>query len=395
MQEKAAFKYQDIYLTQTNGRKPDKQPEAEAWSEDGPSSSSDSEEDNRQSNFYDSRSHSSSPHVDHGYSSQGLQQATHGFSQLQIPAGEHPLSTPSPTEPPIEAEHENEEEDEPPDLSGTVRLLSRHPVFSGTYSSVYEGVWEHCHVAVKVIRAVGSLKATRRKYRREAQVWSRLSHPNILPLYGLCMDSDFGPFGALISPWCKNGNSAESVHEIRSPADRIRLLLGVANGVRYLHEHVDILVHGDLKPANILIDDDGVARLCDFGLVRLIQETPSGMTTTTAHTGTVRYLAQELVISDDPKPTTETDCHALGCIALEFAYLHPPYAHRGSTAPAGQFYMDISRGVPPSHRPELVASLDWGHSLLWDLFEACWDPEPQRRPSSTRIYNYLIENETV
>ncbi|KAG8766213.1 hypothetical protein FRC16_007745 [Serendipita sp. 398] len=325
MQEKAAFKYQDIYLTQTNGRKPDKQPEAEAWSEDGPSSSSDSEEDNRQSNFYDSRSHSSSPHVDHGYSSQGLQQATHGFSQLQIPAGEHPLSTPNPTEPPIEAEHENEEEDEPPDLSGTVRLLSRHPVFSGTYSSVYEGVWEHCHVAVKVIRAVGSLKATRRKYRREAQVWSRLSHPNILPLYGLCMDSDFGPFGALISPWCKNGNSAESVHEIRSPADRIRLLLGVANGVRYLHEHVDILVHGDLKPANILIDDDGVARLCDFGLVRLIQETPSGMTTTTAHTGTVRYLAQELVISDDPKPTTETDCHALGCIALEVRALpfHP------------------------------------------------------------------------
>ncbi|KAG8808012.1 hypothetical protein FRC17_004174, partial [Serendipita sp. 399] len=99
----------------------------------------------------------------------------------------------------------SEENDGILDLSDSVRLLSRNPI------------------AVKVVRAAGSLKATRRKFRREASVWSRLSHPNILPFYGVCMDDEFGAFGALVSPWCKNGSSAEFVPRIEDPARRFQL----------------------------------------------------------------------------------------------------------------------------------------------------------------------------
>ncbi|KAG8812252.1 hypothetical protein FRC17_002114 [Serendipita sp. 399] len=300
---------------------------------------------------------------------------------------------------PMKLETEIDDEGEVPDLSGSV-VRGRHPIFTGTYSSVYKGIWDDHPVAVKVIRTAGSLIATRRKFKRESKVWSRLSHPNILPLYGICMEDDFGPFGALISPWCKNGTSAQRIYNIAEPTRRISLLLGVANGVRYLHEHKSILVHGDLKPANILIDDDGEARLCDFGLVRYVQETGTGTTTTTAHTGTARYLARELVAPDsDPgadglKPTTKSDCHALGCIALEFAYRRPPYADRNSSAPAGYIYADIIKGIPPCPSPDTVQD-HLGHIRLWTLFEACWNVDPQQRPSSTQVYNYLLEHEAT
>lgn len=70
---------------------------------------------------------------------------------------------------------------------------------------------------------------------------------------------------------------------------------------------------------NILIDGDGNAQLCDFGLVRIyLEEGSTGLTTTSAHTGTDRYLAYELVMGkDNPSPTTSSDIYATGCIGLE------------------------------------------------------------------------------
>lgn len=121
----------------------------------------------------------------------------------------------------------------------------------------------------------------------------------------------------------------------------------MAKGILYLHTFdvtkitVDSqlcgikLIHGDLKPVihfwwiyhlltspqlNVLVDDNGVAKICDFGLLRLVREhAPTGMTTTSSHTGTIRYLSYELV-SDNPnesKPTTASDVYALACIGMQ------------------------------------------------------------------------------
>jgi serine/threonine protein kinase len=71
----------------------------------------------------------------------------------------------------------------------------------------------------------------------------------------------------------------------------------------------------------VLIDDDGVAKITGFSLVRLIPDDGhTGMTTTSLHTGTTRYLSYELVSQDedeDPKPTTASDIWALACIGME------------------------------------------------------------------------------
>ncbi|KAG8815042.1 hypothetical protein FRC17_000878 [Serendipita sp. 399] len=312
---------------------------------------------------------------------------------LNWPLEEQDLKQPSPTSTPDETEDENEEHDVP-DLTKVVKLLNEGPIFRGNYSSVREGICRGQPVAVKTIQIVKSPETTHRKYQRELKAWSQLSHPNILPLLGVCMLDDLGTIGSLVSPWCRNGTSAVYIRNINAPADRIRLFLEVANGVKYLHNRARI-IHGDLKPANILIDDDGRARLCDFGLIRLIPKNgeSTGLTTTTVHTGTVRYLSRELIMSEDPKPTTESDCHALGCIGFEFAYLLPPYRHRRSHTPTPLLYIDIGDSKPPAQRPK-KAFMHKGHILLWDLFEACWSLEPRHRPSSTAIYNYLRKHQS-
>ena len=67
-----------------------------------------------------------------------------------------------------------------------------------------------------------------------------------------------------------------------------------------------------------MIDEHGIAQICDFGLSRLMQDyegTP--LNTTTDHTGTVRYLAKELVATKKAVPTRATDVYALGCLAFE------------------------------------------------------------------------------
>jgi serine/threonine protein kinase len=78
-------------------------------------------------------------------------------------------------------------------------------------------------------------------------------------------------------------------------------------------------VYNAILQRNILIADSGRAQICDFGLIRIfLDEGSSGMTTTTHHTGTERYLAYELVMAgEDACPTTYSDIHAVGCIGLE------------------------------------------------------------------------------
>jgi serine/threonine protein kinase len=111
---------------------------------------------------------------------------------------------------------------------------------------------------------------------------------------------------------------------------------GVVDGVVYLHDRSPSIVHGDLKPVraststslvldppqtqgNVLIDDAGKPKICDFGLARILETiSGSGLTTTSEHTGTTRYLAPELVTSEESvPPTLASDLYALGCLGLE------------------------------------------------------------------------------
>ncbi|KIM25694.1 hypothetical protein M408DRAFT_73948 [Serendipita vermifera MAFF 305830] len=163
----------------------------------------------------------------------------------------------------------------------------------------------------------------------------------------------------------------------------------VARAIKYLHSFNPVIVHGDIKPVkNVLIGADGVGQLCDFGLTRLLNDgLETGLTKTTPHTGTVSYLAYELVRpTGNAVPTTATDVYAFGCLAYGFIYLLPPHSTLDS-------HWDISRaigdGIPPASRPQDLLPT---YGIIWDLFESCWEFNPNARTSADNICRYLDDN---
>ncbi|PVF91775.1 kinase-like protein [Serendipita vermifera] len=277
-----------------------------------------------------------------------------------------------------------------PNLTGQVTRVRADAIFVGNYSFVYIGEWDQRLVAIKVIREVGTLSTTRRKIKREREVWASLDHANIVPLYGYCVGHEgFGMYGALISPWYHYGHAASYIQQYSIAApQRFALWCDVIRGMEYLHERNPVLIHGDLKPANILIDDEGHARICDFGLARIFSEGITGLTTTTTHTGTTRYLAYELIISDQPIPATYG---LLGARAwTQFLFLMWPYANRKTPAKISD---DIKQGLPPATHSPVPCENSGPISKLWGVLNACWDLHPEGRPSAQQLQEFVTNHE--
>ncbi|KIM20322.1 hypothetical protein M408DRAFT_82174, partial [Serendipita vermifera MAFF 305830] len=114
---------------------------------------------------------------------------------------------------------------------------------------------------------------------------------------------------------------------------------------------------------NVIIDDSGCPRICDFGLAQIFyDEADSGMTTTTEHTGTDRYLAPELLVDEvNTRPTAASDVYAVGW------FIHT----------------DIKKGIPPA------VDCDTQSSLTWSMIKSCWDRQPEARPSASRMAEVL------
>ncbi|CAG7855258.1 SubName: Full=Uncharacterized protein {ECO:0000313/EMBL:CCA75949.1}, partial [Serendipita indica DSM 11827] len=156
--------------------------------------------------------------------------------------------------------------------------------------------------------------------RREVTIGKILQHPNVLPVHGIVEDRMFGPFGAIVTPWCLNGNAAQYLHKhAPSPLERYRLWQGVVGGLVYLHSHSPQIVHGDMKPPNVLIAADGRPKICDLDWFCSDESRMDARSIPRlrirAHRDT---FAPELVDLNDPsEPTTATDAYAAGCIGFE------------------------------------------------------------------------------
>ncbi|KIM30318.1 hypothetical protein M408DRAFT_54744, partial [Serendipita vermifera MAFF 305830] len=155
----------------------------------------------------------------------------------------------------------------------------------------------------------------------------------------------------------------------------------VVAGVAYLHTHSPKLVHGDLKPKNVLISGQGRAQICDFGLVSIhLKEGKSGLTTTSAHTGTARYLAYELVLLESDAPTTASDIYATGCIGLEAIFQETPYPQ----CPNGHnLVLEIHRYMQESYPPAVSCPKPSPDTTIaWDMVSSCWKRNPSERPTA-------------
>ncbi len=185
-------------------------------------------------------------------------------------------------------------------------------------------------VAVKVIRLPGGAPDRRtemlRRVRRERQALSGLDHPNIARLIDAGGTPEGDPY--LILEYVEGIPITRYCDEHALPiADRIALFLAVCAAVH--HAHQNLIVHRDLKPGNILVTDDGVPKLLDFGIAKLIaSDTPAVDATQTPFQALTPAYASPEQIRGDPA-TTQTDVYALGVLLHELLTGRRPFAVEG------------------------------------------------------------------
>jgi len=220
-------------------------------------------------------------------------------------------------------------------------------------------------------------KVDPKRFRDDIERWVRVRHENILPLFGYQWTDQ----PRLIFEWYKNGNL--STHLDRNPnADKISLLSQICNGLAHLHNLQPSIIHGDIKPTNIIINDENQPMLTDFGMAPDLQLAEFGMTIADRDQGLVGYLAPELL--QEGEYTKATDMYALGSLILAIYSGYPPMYQTKYV----ESMMKIAKGeiAAPENHPKLVAD-----SPLWPIMRQCWKTQPKERPTAEELKGMLLK----
>ncbi|TDL26791.1 kinase-like protein [Rickenella mellea] len=270
-------------------------------------------------------------------------------------------------------------------LSGKVTMeANAHPKKCGRYTDVYEGSLDADNTMVAIRQLRPSLfkdeDELKKRIALELRIWSELSHPNILQLMGYSLD--FGPKPinpAFVTVWMINGNVLDYLKQNQN-ADRLKMIQGIAKGLRYLHSKG--VIHSDLKCENILVSNnpEGTPLLMDFGLSRLL-EISQKILSSREGGGTCRWMAIELLqtqLGVSTSATKESDVWAFGMTGFEILAGEPPYAqHKNDGA---VILAIVSKEIP--RKPEICKG---DGAVLWDIFVQCWNPYPSKRPSMSEV----------
>ena len=177
-------------------------------------------------------------------------------------------------------------------------------------------------VALKVI-GLGhwATDAHLKRFRREAEAAASLDHSGIVPIYEVG-ERDGSCYFSM--KFVEGGQLDEvSKREPMPIRQAVELIAKVARTVHYAHEHG--ILHRDIKPGNILLDQKDEPHLTDFGLARLV-ESESTVTRTMEVLGTPSYMAPEQAVGNNDAVSSATDVYGLGAVLYQLLTGHPPFA---------------------------------------------------------------------
>ncbi len=239
-------------------------------------------------------------------------------------------------------------------LEGRYRILSR--LARGGMSVVYEAVDTRLDrlVAVKVMSAALSADpAFSDRFSREARAAARLSHLNAVAVYDQGEDDDTG-LVFLVMELVDGRTLRELIREHGrfSPAEAVSIMEPVLSALAAAHRAG--IVHRDVKPENILLSDDGVVKVADFGLARAIESDPES-TRTGLMMGTVAYCSPEQISKG--QGDQRSDVYSSGIVLFELLTGMPPFSGESAMNIAYQ-HVHSRVPAPSSLAPGIPSELD-------------------------------------
>jgi serine/threonine-protein kinase len=235
-------------------------------------------------------------------------------------------------------------------------------------------------VAIKVLAEhLASNEDFRRRFLREARIAAKLSHPNVVSVYD-GGETDGLPY--IVMEYVEGVTLADELTRRGrlSPDEATGLAVQACAGLE--HAHATGLVHRDVKPQNLLLRTDGVLKIADFGIARVVEGTQ--LTEAGTVLGTAVYLAPEQASGEQVSPAA--DIYSLGAVTYELIAGRPPFSFQNLPA----LVLEKRAGRVASLRefvPELPRRLD-------ELILRCLSPEPSARPPSAASLSHELRSFT-
>lgn len=274
----------------------------------------------------------------------------------------------------------------------TNRFAKSNVLGEGGYGVVYKGrLVNGTEIAVKKI--LNNVGQAEKEFRVEVEAIGHVRHKNLVRLLGYCVE---GIHRMLVYEYVNNGNLEQwlhgmNQHGVLSWENRMKILLGTAKALAYLHEAIDPkVVHRDIKSSNILIDDEFNSKVSDFGLAKLLNSDKSHINTRVM--GTYGYVAPEYANSG--MLNEKSDIYSFGVVLLECVTARDPVDY---TKPADEVNLiEWLKMMVTSKRAEEVVDPNLEvkppkRALKRAILVGfkCVDPDADKRPKMSHVVQML------
>ena len=208
------------------------------------------------------------------------------------------------------------------------------------------------------------------RFRREAQAVASLDHPNILPIYEVSESEDGLPFFSM--KFAEKGSLQENAASLRDePRKCVQLMAKVAHAVEYAHSRG--VLHRDIKPGNILLNDRGEPLVSDFGLAKLLDGN-NDLTRSLTTFGTAGFIAPEQAGDAAVDLTPAADVYSLGAVLFNVLAGRPPFL--------GSNPVSVIRQASETQAPKLRSLAPSLDRDLETICARCLERDPKARYQS-------------
>ncbi|CAN1308743.1 Integrin-linked protein kinase 1 [Linum perenne] len=245
----------------------------------------------------------------------------------------------------------------------------------GTFGEVYLVKWRGTEVAAKTIRSsIASNPSVKSTFIKELGLWQKLRHPNIVQFLGVLTHSDRLIF---LTEYLRNGSLYDTLRKKGrlDPHTAVAYALDIARGMNYLHRHKPhAIVHRDLTPRNVLLDESGHLKVTDFGLSKIGEQKDAYGYKMTGGTGSYRYMAPEVY---------RRESYGKSVDVFSFALIFHELFRGGPSNVAELPEQVADKRAYEDARPSLYSFVY--PEAIKSLLRDCWHRNPECRPTFEEI----------